>query len=70
MRYYRLLLVFAIAFSACQDDFQSADLPNRDKNVYEDVPVKLIVRGILKAVGMIFNIQIDNEDTYIIRSTE
>jgi len=41
-----------------------------EENVYEDVPVKLIVRGILKAVGMIFNIQIDNEDTYIIRSTE
>jgi hypothetical protein len=40
MRYYRLLLVFAIAFSACQDDFQSADLPNRDENVYEDVPTQ------------------------------
>ena len=38
-----------------------------EENVYEDVPVKLITRGILKAAGVIFNIRIDNEDAYIIR---
>lgn len=38
-----------------------------DGNVYEVVPAKLIMRGILKAAGTIFNIQIDNEDAYIIR---
>ena len=38
-----------------------------EENVYEDVPAKLIMRGILKATVTIFNIRIDNEDAYIIR---